>query len=267
MASADQLTEGNALQTYVLLSKNAKAKACTAVIQQALSAPNVFVFGELLEMPTVQQLAGTEDSKYLDLLKIFAYGTYSEYKAKISQLPTLTPLQTKKLQQLSIATLATTNKVIPYSVLQQELDITGLRELEDLIIDAIYQGLIQGKLDQKRKQFEIEFAMGRDLKPESLDEMISLLQNWSGQSENLLKTIKDKIQHGNFMSDQEKKHKEDFEKKVENTKLTLKMAMETEMLQAAEFESAELYGKGGRPGKSKGHRDPHLPQHRDRRGV
>jgi len=147
------------------------------------------------------------------------------------------------------------------------LDITGLRELEDLIIDAIYQGLIQGKLDQRRKQFEIEFAMGRDLKPESLDDMISVLQNWSGQSENLLKTIKEKVQHGNFMSEQEKKHKEEFEKRVESVKATLKMAMETEMLQAAEFESAELYGKGGRPGKSKGHRDPHMPQHRDRRGV
>ena len=38
---------------------------------------------------------------------------------------------------------------IPYSTLQQELDIIDLRELEDLIIEAIYAGIIQAKLDQK----------------------------------------------------------------------------------------------------------------------
>ena len=38
---------------------------------------------------------------------------------------------------------------IPYSTLQQELDIMDLRELEDLIIEAIYAGIIQAKLDQK----------------------------------------------------------------------------------------------------------------------
>ena len=34
-------------------------------------------------------------------------------------------------------------------MLQQELDIKDLRELEDLIIEAIYAGIIQAKLDQK----------------------------------------------------------------------------------------------------------------------
>ena len=52
------------------------------------------------------------------------------------------------------------------------------KELEDLIIDAIYQGVIQGQLDQKRKQLEIEFAMGRDFKPSSIDAMIQVLSSW-----------------------------------------------------------------------------------------
>ena len=38
---------------------------------------------------------------------------------------------------------------IPYSTLQEELEIRDLRELEDLIIEAIYAGIIQAKLDQK----------------------------------------------------------------------------------------------------------------------
>lgn len=56
MASASQLTEGAALQPFVLLAKNAKGKAAAALIQQVLSAPNVYVFGELLEMQNMQQV-------------------------------------------------------------------------------------------------------------------------------------------------------------------------------------------------------------------
>jgi len=153
MATAEINTTGAALQTYVSLAKNAKGKAAAAVIQQALSAPNVYVFGELMEMPGVQGLAGTEDAPYFELLKIFAYGSYADYKSKVSQLPQLSKMQQRKLQQLSIVSLAATSKVIPYSVLQRDLDIQELRELEDLIIDSIYQGLIHGKLDQKQKNF------------------------------------------------------------------------------------------------------------------
>jgi len=263
-----QLTEGSSLQPYVALAKTQKGKQISAVIQQALSAANVLVFGELLEMPNVQALAGTDDNKFLELLKIFAYGTYGDYKANRATLPPLTASQTKKLQQLTIVTLAAANKVIPYNNLQQQLDISGLRELEDLIIDAIYQGIVQGKLDQKSQQFEVEFAMGRDLKPESTAGMIELLQNWSLQSESLLKSIKEKINHANIMGEQEKKHKEEFEKRIETVKTNIKIALETEMLQASEFGEGEFLGEGGRRGgrgKMKGHKDhpAHIPQ-RDR---
>jgi len=269
MANAEINTTGAALQTYVSLAKNSKGKAATAVIQQALSAPNVYVFGELMEMPNVASLAGTEDASFLELLKIFACGTYSDYRAKSAQLPQLSKIQARKLQQLTIVSLAATSKVISYSTLQSELDIAELRELEDLIIDSIYQGLIQGKLDQKQKTFEVEYAMGRDLKPDSVDEFINILTAWSNQSEVLLKSIREKIQHANVMSDQEKKHKEEFEKRVENVKQTLKAAMESEnmhLMQAAEFESSDFFGSKGRS-KTKGHRDPHPQHQRDRRGL
>jgi len=273
MANAEQITEGVALQAFVHLAKNAKGKAASGVIQQALSAPTVFVFGELLEMPNIQQLAGTEDSKYLELLKIFAYGTYKDFKNNSANLPPLSDMQTKKLKQLTIVTLSNSSKVIPYTLLQQELDITGsIRVLEDLIIDAIYQGLVQGKLDQKQHTFEVEFAMGRDLKPESIDEFIDLLTNWSNQSDVLLRTIKEKIQHANIMNEQEKKHKEEYEKKVDNVKANLKAAMDSDVhmqMQAADFEGGgEFFGgnKGGRQSKNKGG-GHHMFQHRDRRGI
>lgn len=53
-----------------------------------------------------------------------------------------------------------------------------MRELEDLIIDAFYQDVIKGKLDQRKKQLEVEYAMGRDLRPGQIDEMLGVLSSW-----------------------------------------------------------------------------------------
>lgn len=73
-------------------------------------------------------------------LNLFAYGTYKDYLENKSDYLELTPVQCKKLQHLTIATLATHEKCIPYSVLLKELDIKNVRDLEDLIIEAIYEG-------------------------------------------------------------------------------------------------------------------------------
>jgi COP9 signalosome complex subunit 7 len=69
-------------------------------------------------------------------------------------------------------------QILPYSRLLAELDMGSVRELEDLIIDAIYQDIVRGKLDQKAQQFEVEFTMGRDLREGQLQQLLTSLQAW-----------------------------------------------------------------------------------------
>lgn len=78
-----------------------------------------------------------------DLLNIFAYGTFKDYvNEKVTKnLPELSATQAKKLKYLTIVTLSEKDKCIPYKVLQEELSIEDIRELEDLIIEAIYAGI------------------------------------------------------------------------------------------------------------------------------
>lgn len=45
------------LEPYLLMSKSAKGAAATKLIQDATSAPGVFVFSELLEMPSIQDVS------------------------------------------------------------------------------------------------------------------------------------------------------------------------------------------------------------------
>lgn len=49
---------------------------------------------------------------------------------------------------------------------------------QDLIIEAIYADIIHGKLDQKNKQVEVEYALGRDIKPETIGKIADILQEW-----------------------------------------------------------------------------------------
>lgn len=53
-----------------------------------------------------------------------------------------------------------------------------IRELEDLIIDAIYLDILRGKLDQKQQQLEVEYTMGRDLEPGKLESVLEALKDW-----------------------------------------------------------------------------------------
>ena len=50
--------------------------------------------------------------KYFNLLQIFSHGTLKTYKKSTSGLPTLTVKMQKKLQLLSLMTLASNSKVI-----------------------------------------------------------------------------------------------------------------------------------------------------------
>ena len=65
---------------------------------------------------------------------------------------------------ITIADMASKTKDIKYEALMSALDIQDLRELEDLIIDCIYNDLIKGKLDQKNMELHVDFTYGRDVR-------------------------------------------------------------------------------------------------------
>jgi COP9 signalosome complex subunit 7 len=72
------------------------------------------------------------------------------------------------LQSLSYADLATS------------LEVSSVRDLEDLIIDAMYSSLLGGKLDQKEGVLSVDWVVGRDVNREdqSLTELQNKLESW-----------------------------------------------------------------------------------------
>ncbi|KAL5150593.1 COP9 signalosome complex subunit 7 [Glycine soja] len=247
------------------------AAALSSVLVEATSHPSLFAFSEILALPNLLQLEATENSAYLDMLRLFAHGTWNDYKSNADRLPQLIPDQILKLKQLTVLTLAETYKVLlidvellhiifclvriaisldrpglllkiaarwgmvllcelvfgflwvlPYDQLMQELDVTNVRELEDFLInECMYAGIVRGKLDQLRRCFEVQFAAGRDLRPDQLGNMIQTLSNWLSTSENMLVSIQEKIKWADAMSEIDKKHRKDVEEKVEEVKKSI----------------------------------------------
>lgn len=77
-----------------------------------------------------------------------------------------------------------------YADLLHRLDLDSTRSLEDLIIDAIYSGLIKAKLNTRDQSVYIESTIGRDLDAEeSLDTILASLDACNNQCATVLREI------------------------------------------------------------------------------
>ncbi|XP_018907503.1 COP9 signalosome complex subunit 7b [Bemisia tabaci] len=249
MMSSEKATSygSNPLEQFLLLAKSAKGSAAAELVKEVLGAPGINTFGELMDMPNIQELKDGPNAKYYNALYIFTHGTYKQYLQNQSELPELSPPQKKKLQNLTLVTLASKMKCIPYSLLQEELDIQNVKDLEDSIIEAIYADIIVGKMDRKNSVLEVDSTIGRDVRPEELDSIVNTLKNWCESCETMLSSIDTQIRNANKEKNRQLTHKSMIEKEIQNIKITLKsQSKDTDEAMTSDFReaSAQVGDKG-----------------------
>eukprot|EP00798_Chlamydomonas_sp_ICE-L_P011183 gene11183-18797_t len=249
------------LHQYLLLSKGARGRAVAEIINKATSEPGILSFGELLDVPSVQEIKNGDFASSYKLLELFAYGTWPEYLEHASSLPPLDSQQQRKLKQLTVLSLAGRTKVIPYKVLMAQLDIPAVRELEDFIITECFynSSSIKGKLDHKLSCLQVHNVISRDVRPQQLlkgsekplaaidqrvlyavmETEISMgapccpvpgKEQWFKGSESLLAAIDKRVQYAVVDTEVQRKHRSDVEMKQEEVKRSIKYAvLETEV--------------------------------------
>ncbi|KAH9823745.1 COP9 signalosome complex subunit 7-like [Teratosphaeria destructans] len=210
----------NALAPFLALAKSATSpRAAADLISQATSAPNTYVFAELLQQPNIQSLEGNEQyGASHDLLKTFAWGTWESYKGNRSSplhpltwsltqdtaspnLPQLSHAQSLKLRLLSLLTIASQKQQLSssecnlsYSSLQRRLDLASSLDLEHLVTQAIYSDLISATLNPAAQIVVItSVAPLRDLAPGSVNDMVAELAAWSGRCDSALADLEAEI--------------------------------------------------------------------------
>jgi COP9 signalosome complex subunit 7 len=68
---------------------------------------------------------------------------------------------------------------LTYATLLSNLSISSVRDLEDLIIDAMYADTLSGKLDQRQEILSVDWVIGRDVsRPEAMNVIQSKLTAW-----------------------------------------------------------------------------------------
>lgn len=173
------------------------------------------------------QIAGTSHAPALELLKVFAYGTWSEYKAREAELPPLTEAQVRKLKKLSAVAFAAQSKTLGYDLLMRELQLASVRELEDLLIDCIYTGLISGRLDQQAGHLDVFSAVGRDVHPKELAGMAASLREWHSTATGLMGAVTTQMERFKQQGDENRKAQAELDEKVEAVKAALRNSQES----------------------------------------
>ncbi|KAI4193370.1 MAG: hypothetical protein LQ350_008351 [Teloschistes chrysophthalmus] len=174
----------NALESFIILSKSATSPRSAAdLVNQATSAPNTYVFAELLQTPNIAALktVSAEYASYYTLLQIFSWGTWADYSST-PKLPQLSDPQAHKLRQLSLLSLSTSPSTLTYSHLQSALSLPSVRALEDLVISAVYAGLLTAKLDPKSQRVDVSSVSPlRDLCPGRVPQLVQTLNTWDAR--------------------------------------------------------------------------------------
>lgn len=112
-------------------------------------------------------------------------------------LPELNQDQTLKLRLLSLLSLAPTIKPLTYESLMEALSISTPTELESLVTKAIYSSLITARLSPASDPPTVNVtsvAPLRDVKPQSLPSMISILTEWESRCGGVIGDIEAEIE-------------------------------------------------------------------------
>jgi COP9 signalosome complex subunit 7a helix I domain len=74
--------------------------------------------------------------------------------------------------------------------------------------------LINGKLDQKNRQLEIDYAVARDIQTESLQEIVTILTDWLKSCESCSSCLQEQIEFANAEKGRRIKHKDHLQEQV-----------------------------------------------------
>ncbi|KAK9838649.1 hypothetical protein WJX74_000603 [Apatococcus lobatus] len=210
------------LEQFCILAKGTKGRAIADLIQRATSQPSIFTFGELLDIPSVKELPQTEYAAAYELLQLFAYGTWQDYREHQGKI-SLNSQQELKLKLLTVATMAGTSSMLRYKDLMQQLEIGNLRELEDLLItECFYGGIISGKLDQRARCLHVHSALGRDVRPQQLRAIRHGLDKWLEGTNAMLETIESNVRQSQAAAADSAKAKAQHQSKLEELQKKLK---------------------------------------------
>jgi COP9 signalosome complex subunit 7 len=169
------------------------------LIQRSIRQKGLFNFAEIYH-PLANKVSSNPDlqtdmvSVWLQMLQIFTYGTWTDYKNFSSSQFELETDAQKKLKELTLTSMASQSSLLDFDMLVSQLEIER-NDLERFIIDTMYDGLITGKINTKLEYVEIKNVQSRDPDPTRLAAVAQILKVTLSRSESIIDNTDGYIKH------------------------------------------------------------------------
>lgn len=85
-----------------------------------------------------------------------------------------------------------------------------------------FADIIHGKLDQRNGRLEVDFAIGRDARPNDIGQIIQTLGEWCDACDAILGAVENQMVNANNEKERHIKHRATIDEEVQNIKKTLK---------------------------------------------
>ena len=99
--------------------------------------------------------------------------------------------------------------------------MTEQRDLEDLVIETVYAGLVAGKMDQMAREFKVSRASGRDVKPDDVGAMADALTAWADRADAVAEQLEENKVQAKALRDARKGDAAALQAKIEDIKNSL----------------------------------------------
>jgi len=174
--------------TDYFLSKEEQSKYAFFLSLAALLGEGVYNFGELLAHKILESLQGTENDWLTELLFAFNYGDVAKFrqlKPKWATQPDLAANETLLFEKVCLLCLMemtfrreATQRVISFQQIAKETTLP-VDQVELLIMKALSQDLVKGKIDQVDGTVHMTWVQPRVLNKDQVKVMMNKISTWS----------------------------------------------------------------------------------------
>ncbi|EGC32013.1 hypothetical protein DICPUDRAFT_49833 [Dictyostelium purpureum] len=186
------------LQTFTKEDSAEAQEDAVRVCIESISLQELYQSDYLLDLPAVQFLEtsnANNNSQIYELMKIFAteqLESFNQFQDKNPNLIQSIGLNVEdckqKIRLLSLATLASEQSKVPYSLISQKLQINE-DEVEMWVINAMEGELLDAKLDQLNRIVNVNSSTQRVFNKSQWTQLGSRFSVWRSSVKNLLQVI------------------------------------------------------------------------------
>lgn len=192
-----------------------------------------------------------DEVRHFNLLHLFAFGTCSVYRSNLGLYGPLNDRQEQKLRQLSLVSLCARHKDLTYDDIEDELQVSDDRLVEDLLVRCIYDGVIAGKIDAANRSFKVDWVSARDVSNEDIEEISKVLSRWMERANVLANVIGNKIDEARGSLEQSRMDARMRENQIKELTEKLKQMVTDTADGAGRSQRRDFRGGGGK-GKKRG---------------